>query len=351
MFSHPYIASCFETPKTEAEKYEEAVAYQHRREEISNLPVDSGWGNIPGRLYKGFWFPEPILYGVLSLRRNFRPAPSDIFLATCPKSGTTWLKALAFVICSRGSNGPQSMILSRNPHDCYPNIENFYIKPQVPDLDAMPSPRLMATHTPYSLLPESVRDEESPSCCRIIYLCREPKDTLVSTYHFANGISGSDESMISMAEAVELFCKGHSPYGPVWEHQLEYWAESRRRPDKVLFLKYEDLKAEPEANVRMMARFMGRPITAEEEADGTVAEIVGLCSFEKLSGLEVNRVGVRMNGSGRAIKNSLHFRKGKVGDWREHLSPEMADKVDAVTRDKLNGTGLSHCNLEPPARP
>ncbi|KAK8957860.1 Cytosolic sulfotransferase 15 [Platanthera zijinensis] len=333
------------------EKEDELRAYERRREVISNLPVENGWRNITGRLYHGFWFHEPRLYGVLSLRRNFRPAPSDIFLATCPKSGTTWLKALAFVICNRGSSYMSSSstghhsILSHNPHDFYPNLENFYANSHVPDLDSMPSPRLLATHIPYSLLPESVGDEGSP--CRIIYLCREPKDTLVSTYHFLNGV-GSDPSIagpISMEEAVELFCKGQSPYGPVWEHQLEYWRESQRRPDKVLFLKYEEMKAEPEATVRMLANFMRRPFSEEEESNGTVAEIVELCSFKSLSGLEVNKVGVRVNGFGLAMKNSLFFRKGKVGDWREHLSPMMAEKVDAVTKEKLHGTGLSHCNL------
>ncbi|KAK8964212.1 Cytosolic sulfotransferase 5 [Platanthera guangdongensis] len=103
--------------------------------------------------------------------------------------------------------------------------------------------------------------------------------------------------------------------------------------------------AEPEAAVRMLANFMRRPFSEEEESNGTVAEIVELCSFKSLSGLEVIKVGVRVNGFGMAMKNSLFFRKGKVGDWREHLSPMMAEKVDAVTKEKLHGTGLSYCNL------
>ncbi|KAK8963955.1 Cytosolic sulfotransferase 15 [Platanthera guangdongensis] len=345
---------CFDGSKTEGERDGELRAYQQRQEEISKLPVEMGWRNFPLRLYHGFWFHEPHLNGVISIRRNFcRPAPSDLFLVTFPKSGTTWLKALAFAITNRSSghhiNSGHRSILSRHPQDCSPYLEAFYAGPQVPDLDAMPSPRLLGTHMPYSLLPESLRDEGSPS--RIIYLCREPKDTLVSTVHFINTMGSEQSSIagaISMDQAVELFCKGLSPYGPVWEHQLEYWRESQRRPDKLLFLKYEDVMAEPEANVRKLANFIGRPFSPEEESSGLVAEIVELCCFEKLSGLEVNRTGVRGKEIGVTINNSSFFRKGKVGDWREHLLPEMAEKVDVITRDMLQGTGLSH-SPEPPA--
>ncbi|KAL0909359.1 hypothetical protein M5K25_020218 [Dendrobium thyrsiflorum] len=338
MFSNPYFIDCYYTPKTKEQKEKELRAHQEYKEEISSLPLQQSLQQRPLRLYKGFWFHEIILPGILSLHHHLHPTPSDIFLATFPKSGTTWLKALAFAI---GTRNPYAL-LSRHPHDCSPFIEGFFSGPRLPDLDVLPSPRQFATHIPYSVLPNSVRD----SPCRIIYLCREPKDTLVSTYHYSKGMHRPEATPqpMPLPEAMELFCKGLSMYGPVWEHQLEYWQESQSQPDKVLFLKYEDMKADPEANVRRMAEFMGRPFSVEEEMNGMVGEIVRLCSFEKLSQLEVNKVGVRGKEFGLAIKNSSFFRNGKVGDWREHLTEEMAEKLDAITQARMYQSSLTYSN-------
>lgn len=152
---------------------------------------------------------------------------------------------------------------------------------------------------------------------------------------------------LSIAEAVELFCKGISLYGPVWEHHLEYWMESQKQPNKILFLKYENLKAEPEANVRKLAEFMRMPFSPEEESIGMVAEIVKLCSFKSLKEFNVNKVGFLRKRDNIAIKNSSYFRKGKIGDWKDHLSAEMAEKVDTITRDKLHDIWPDHLPLPP----
>ncbi|TVU22743.1 hypothetical protein EJB05_32460, partial [Eragrostis curvula] len=47
------------------------------------------------------------------------------------------------------------------------------------ELEALPSPRLLATHLPYSLLPERMTET-----CRVVCVCRDPKDALVSSWLF-----------------------------------------------------------------------------------------------------------------------------------------------------------------------
>jgi hypothetical protein len=39
-------------------------------------------------------------------------------------------------------------------------------------------------------------------------------------------------------------------------------------------------------------------------------------------------------------KHSSFFRKGIVGDWKNHLTPEMATRLDQITEQKLKDTGL-----------
>ncbi|KAF9672369.1 hypothetical protein SADUNF_Sadunf11G0034500 [Salix dunnii] len=77
--------------------------------------------------------------------------------------------------------------------------------------------------------------------------------------------------------------------------------------------------------------------TAEEEEEGEVQKIVSLCSFEKLSNLEVNKNGTHSLDTSIAVKNSAFFRKGEIGDWEKHLTPEMGARLDDIMEQKLKG--------------
>jgi hypothetical protein len=109
-------------------------------------------------------------------------------------------------------------------------------------------------------------------------------------------------------------------------------------PGKVLFLKYDEMVAEPAKHVKMLAEFLGITFTDEEESCGAVEEVVRLCSFQHLKSLPVDSQGV----SERIGKdNSLFFRAGKIGDWDNHMTVEMAQKLDRITEERLRGSGLT----------
>lgn len=339
-------------PHQEEEKKEDEdrLNVTHRRRSYDDLfaalPADDSWWGHRLRRYRDFWYPELALPLILSINQTFRARPSDILLVSQPKSGTTWLKALAFSILNRSRYSPSARqehpLLRSNPHDCIPFLRSFYdnetLLPNA-SLDALPSPRLIALHHSCSTLPDSAVE----SGCRIVYLARDPKDTLVSHWHFFESVPAETAEPLSFDKAFELFCRGVSFYGPVWEHQLEYWQLSVRQPEKVMFLKYEHMMQDAARYVKKLAEFMECPISDEEEEGGVVEEIVRLCSFESLSGAEVNRVGDWGADSkgGIRIKNSAFFRKGKVGDWKNHMSAKMAKMLDEIAVDKFRGSGLS----------
>ncbi|KAK9683888.1 hypothetical protein RND81_10G172400 [Saponaria officinalis] len=91
------------------------------------------------------------------------------------------------------------------------------------------------------------------------------------------------------------FCEGMFLFGPYFENVLEYWNTSVNQPEKVLFLKYEQLKANPTLQVKRLAEFIGMPFSAQEENGGVVDDIIELCSFKNIKELEVNKSGSLLN--------------------------------------------------------
>ena len=133
-------------------------------------------------------------------------------------------------------------------------------------------------------------------------------------------------------------CKGIEGFVPFWGHVLGYWRVSKERPEKVLFLKYEDLKEDIIPHLKSLAQFLGIPFSEGEERQGMMEEIAKLCSLDCLINLEVN-VNGRQPSIG--LKNSSFFRKGEVGDWVNRVRPTMVEKIENLIQEKLSGSGLS----------
>ncbi|KAH0875061.1 hypothetical protein HID58_072423 [Brassica napus] len=245
---------------------------------ISSLPWNKDFiGNL--YKYKGCWYYPNTLQGVLNFEKGFKPQETDIILASFPKSGTTWLKALTIALFGRLKNSSSSSdddlhpLQSDNPHGIVLFFEfNLYLKSSTPDLTKFSSPRVFSTHMPFHTLRLPLKD----SPCKIVYVCRNVKDVL--------------------------------------EHVLSYWRGSLEDPQHVLFMRYEEMKSAPSAQVKRLAEFLGCPFTEEEAEHGSVDKIVELCSLRNLS--------------------------GAVGDFKNHLTPEMENKIDMIIEEKYKGSGL-----------
>ncbi|KAI7754874.1 hypothetical protein M8C21_025133 [Ambrosia artemisiifolia] len=322
--------------KHQGEEANLALIYDKYKERFTTLQKEKGWMTEELYKYQGFWHQSKNVVSVetvMATQDTFQALPTDIYLATLPKSGTTWLKALVFATVNRNmyKNKPLSAhpLKTSNPHNCLPFVECEVLRTSPTYPDAY-SPRLFATHMPYTSLPQSIID----SHCRIIYMCRNPKDVLVSLFHFANKLRGKFGDVMTFKEAFEMFAKGVIPNGPYWDHVKGYYKISIEQPTRIMFFTYEDMKTDTTNTLRCLAKFLGYPFTEEEEAKGTVEEIAKLCCFENLS--EVNKHGTLSIG----IPNYAFFREGKVGDWRKHLTIEMSQTLDQITNEKFHGLDL-----------
>ncbi|KAI3934133.1 hypothetical protein MKW92_029846 [Papaver armeniacum] len=295
-------------------------------------------------LYQGFWIFAEALENIKDFQQNFKAVDTTLVFAIVNRTHHP--------ILSTSQNHP---LFTVSPHDLVPFVDFKHVYPDCSLLDFTKSSshnhddsacRLIATHIPYTSLPDSVIDRDIN--CKIVYICRNPQDTFISTWHFINKMRTLPESNnkstpplsktktntpLSIEDAFELFCSGVSDFGPYWDHVLGYWKGSLETPCKVLFLKYEDLKK--------LAEFLGHSFSMEEESQGVIKEILSLCSFQHMKNLDVNKSGKIL---GNSIANKDVFRKGEVGDWKNYLTPEMVERLDRLMEEKLCGSGLTFQN-------
>uniref|UniRef100_A0ACD5VCI5 Uncharacterized protein n=1 Tax=Avena sativa TaxID=4498 RepID=A0ACD5VCI5_AVESA len=305
------------------------------RDYVSSLP--SAPGGSHARLYRnqdGWYASMPVMLGALAAHRHFAGHGDDVLLATFPKSGTVWLKALLFAVVRGGAEELDDVLATANPHELVPFLESqLYAAGRVPPDEAGSAPRLLATHVPFPSLPPSATG------CKVVYLCRGAKDTVVSLWHFVNRIRVSNgDQPLPVGEIVEQFCAGTTMFGPYWEHVLGYWRAHVENPERVMFLRYEEVTAAPAEAVRKLAGFLGRPFVgaaAEKEAE----RVVQACGIETLRGLEVNRSGKTELVHG-AMDNEMFFRRGVVGDWSAWLTPELAHQIDDISERRFAGSGI-----------
>ncbi|CAL9248765.1 unnamed protein product [Arabidopsis halleri] len=311
---------------------------QETKNLIASLPSDKDFMGYGLYNYKGCWYYPNTLQAVLDFQKHFKPRGTDIILASLPKGGTTWLKSLVFAVVHRdkySENTQTHPLLSQNPHDLVPFLElELYANSQIPDLTKFPSPMIFSTHTHLQALREATTKASSP--CKIVYVCRGIKDTFVSGWHYRNMLHRTKMDQATFELMFDAYCRGVLLYGPYWEHVLSYWKGSLEDKENVLFMKYEEIIEEPRIQVKRLAEFLKCPFTAEEEECGSVEEILKLCSLRNLSNLEVNKKGTTRIG----LDSQIFFRKGEVGDWKNHLTPQMAKTVDEIIECRLRGSGL-----------
>jgi hypothetical protein len=107
---------------------------------------------------------------------------------------------------------------------------------------------------------------------------------------------------------------------------------STHKKCKYCRITHENLKNKTTYWVKKMAQFMGYPFSLEEKHRRVVQKIIDLCSFENLSSLKVNKIGIvrleigitQVGVNTLELKNNAFFRKGMVGDWKYLLTHEMA---------------------------
>ena len=114
---------------------------------------------------------------------------------------------------------------------------------------------------------------------------------------------------------------------------LNYWEQALAKLDNTLLTNYESLRADPGAVLRQITTLMG-----DSFADEDIQEAVDFGSFDNLRKLESE--GFFRSG-GLTLRNpkdpeSFKVRRAKVGGYRDYFTPEQADELEALVRERLS---------------
>ncbi|XP_069678908.1 luciferin sulfotransferase-like isoform X2 [Periplaneta americana] len=267
--------------------------------------------------------------------RRLAVRPDDVWIVTHPKCGTTWTQEMVWLLLNNldyrtARTVPQyvrSPFMEFGCRDPPSERAELQIGDAVQDVENLKSPRCIKTHLYPQLLPQQIWTVKP----KLIYVARNPKDVVVSWYHhhrLLNGYTGSCE------EFVEAFMGGIVEFGPFWEHVLEFW-KIRDEPN-VLFNTYEEMKKDLAGVILRTAKFLNCTLDSDQLKD--------LCehlSFESMRNnpCVVNQDDLNLRKHRDVIGDVQPLiRKGKVGGWKEDMTPYLANEMDRWTMEKLKGT-------------
>jgi len=215
----------------------------------------------------------------------------DVWLVEFPKSGVTWLSFLLANINLRCS-GIDRQVTFFNIHDFVPDVgQSRHIKDS-----ALPFPgqRFIKSHAQYN-----------PYYNKVIYIIRDPRDVMVSYYHFIDHLgysSGSISDLIATKRnGIDAWCK-----------HVNGWFKNVGATQQFNIIRFEDLKRDTSKVLHHIYRLLGYEIN-----DEVLEFAIKHSSFEAMKAQEE----YYRAGNPKFSVTSM-CRKGVAGSYVESLSKD-----------------------------
>ena len=261
--------------------------------------------------FKHFATPEGWKHGL-----DYKPDPTDVFIVTPPKCGTTWMQQIVHGLRTRGSMDFDEITRVVPWINMAYDTDIDIYAPQVA------RPHAFKTHTAL---------DEVPKGGKYIVIVRDPCDALISDYHFMEGMF-FEKGSISLEEfAREEFIPSHD----IHKHILAFW--NRRNDRDVLPLCYENMKVDLPRTIERVADFMG--IKLDDELKKIVLRQSDIKfmqehqdQFEDHIIRKARSAAMRLPLDGRLNK----VRNGKVGESKEIVPDEIKKELDILWQNDIS---------------
>jgi len=260
------------------------------------------------------------------------------WLASYPKSGNTWLRAILATLMSGKPVDINAMAFlgphaaSRSRFDRALGVDStslsyeqeLNLRPRVYEILAGEAERPLYCKTHDACLATPAGEPLFPAAVTrgAVHVVRDPRAVAVSSVHFmARSIDETIAAMDSSAAVIAGSTQRLSQHlrQPLlrWCEHVESWLAA---PFPVHLLRYEDMLADPHAAVRAMAEFLCLPASG-----ATIAMAVAATSFARLQAQE------RETGFAESPRHTTaFFREGEAEGWRRALTPAQADRLVAA---------------------
>uniref|UniRef100_A0A182Y5Q7 Sulfotransferase domain-containing protein n=1 Tax=Anopheles stephensi TaxID=30069 RepID=A0A182Y5Q7_ANOST len=253
--------------------------------------------------------------------------PDDVWVASYPKSGTTWCQEMVWLICN-DLNFEAARAESLRTRFPFVDVSLIH-DAQMNSFERVRNtarPRFIKTHLPVSMLPKQYWTVKP----KTVYVKRNPKSVAVSYYHHSRGIfyRGTIDTF------VRSFIREHQFYSPYHAHVIEY--HELRDCSNILHLAYEDMKRDLPAVVRKVCQFFGKSYSEPQLAE--------LCEHLSFRSMRENKACNYEDQSNVPREAGERFmRKGELASWKQELTSEQIKMLDQWT--VANTPNIEHRKL------
>lgn len=260
-------------------------------------------------------------------------AISDVVFLSPAKSGRTWLRAMLSHVYHLSYGTPIDELVSRDRfHRREPRIPRFFFSHN----DDNEPYLLQRQLTPHGLRRKTV-----------ICLVRDPRDVVVSFFHQRRHRSKqvtAEQRFGDDATVTDAFVRDALATVTAKVDRLAALAAAHH--DGHLF-RYEDLHAEPAAELARLLRVLGHHDVPQRHIEAAV----DFASFEQLKQREAAGFfrSDNLRPADTAEPNSFKVRRGRIGGYRDELSPEQVVTMDRMI-DTTLAPGLGYRTDEPAPR-
>ncbi|XP_006901873.1 PREDICTED: bile salt sulfotransferase-like [Elephantulus edwardii] len=269
-------------------------------------------------VYEGVYFFTNVVTpeDIISIRDEFVVRDEDIITLSYPKSGTNWMIEIINLIHCKGDNTWVQSVPNflRSPwletKDGYKSVSN--IKDGV---------RFYTSHLPIQLFPKSFFNSKA----KVIYIIRNPRDVMVSTFYFSKGIKFAKPPE-KFEQFFDHFLQGEGNYGTWFDH-VRGWLQMRGR-ENFLMIAYEELHQDTRRTVERISQFLGKKLEPEE-----LDSVLKNMSFQVMKRNDKSNFS-EIPGHILDLSKAPLMRKGITEDWKNHFTVAQSEAFDKIYQEK-----------------
>ncbi|XP_078109776.1 amine sulfotransferase-like [Sander vitreus] len=255
---------------------------------------------------------------------NLEIRDSDVFVVTYPKSGTIWMQQILLLLQAKGDLAAISQLNSYSNADLVPWIE--LIGSRQAFITAL-SPRFRVTHLQFHLMPAALSQKKG----KVIYVARNPKDVLVSYFHF-HKLANMLETPKDFDDFFEKFMRG-DVFGCSWFEHIKTWY-SHKDDMSMLFITYEEMIQDLQSAVERISVFLGKELSAEQ-----LASVVKHSTFSNMKKIPQANYE-QVSGELLSHQQGAFMRKGTIGDWKNHFTVAQNERFDELFHREMGDIPL-----------